>query len=138
MPPSSDARRLVYHSDHQALSTAQFRRVGQLATAVTCQLTVASGMFLPHCRLVQSINQLCIFRVVQVIKSFQDPLVGVLFHVADLLSCVFMGGWRCAIQPMMLGFDCVQWVDCIKYLGVHVCSGKNLAFDVVYFCTHCE
>jgi len=30
----------------------------------------------------------------------------------------------------MLGFDCIQWVDCIKYLGVHVCSGKNLAFDI--------
>jgi len=33
---SSDARPLVYHSNHQALSTAQFRRAGQLATADTC------------------------------------------------------------------------------------------------------
>ena len=32
-PPSSDARRLVYHSDRQALSTARFRRACQSATA---------------------------------------------------------------------------------------------------------
>jgi len=37
MPSSSDARPLVYHSNRQALSTAQFRRAGQLATADTCQ-----------------------------------------------------------------------------------------------------
>jgi len=30
------ARPLVYHSNHQALSTAQFCRTGQLATADTC------------------------------------------------------------------------------------------------------
>jgi len=37
IPPSSDARPLFYHSNHQALSTArQFRRAGQLATADTC------------------------------------------------------------------------------------------------------
>ena len=35
IPPSSDARPLVYHSNHQALFTAQFRRAGQLATADT-------------------------------------------------------------------------------------------------------
>ena len=34
--PSSDARPLVYHSNHQALFTAQFRRAGQLATTDTC------------------------------------------------------------------------------------------------------
>jgi len=33
VPPSSDARPLVYHSDRQALSTARFRRAGRLATA---------------------------------------------------------------------------------------------------------
>ena len=33
MPPSSDSRPLVYHSDRPALSTARFRRAGQLATA---------------------------------------------------------------------------------------------------------
>ena len=34
---SSDARPLdYYHSNYQALSTAQFRRAGQLATADTC------------------------------------------------------------------------------------------------------
>jgi len=33
---SSDARPLDYHSNYQALSTAQFRRAGQLATADTC------------------------------------------------------------------------------------------------------
>jgi len=37
MRPSSDARPLVYHSNHQALSTVQFRRAGQLATADTCR-----------------------------------------------------------------------------------------------------
>jgi len=36
MPPSSDARPLVYHSNDQALSTPKFRRAGQLATADTC------------------------------------------------------------------------------------------------------
>jgi len=35
-PPSSDACPLVYHSNHQAVSTAQFRCAGQLATADTC------------------------------------------------------------------------------------------------------
>jgi len=39
IPPSSDARPLVYHSNHQALSTAQFRRAGLLATADTCSLS---------------------------------------------------------------------------------------------------
>jgi len=34
VPAKSDA--LVYYSNHQALSTAQFRRAGQLATADTC------------------------------------------------------------------------------------------------------
>jgi len=38
VPPSSDARPLVYYSNHQALSTAQFRRAGQLATADTCYM----------------------------------------------------------------------------------------------------
>ena len=37
--PSSDGRPLVYHSNHQALSTAQFRRAGQLATVDSCLLT---------------------------------------------------------------------------------------------------
>jgi len=31
MHPSSDARPLVYHGNHQALPTAQLRRAGQLA-----------------------------------------------------------------------------------------------------------
>jgi len=35
IPPSSDARPLGYHSNHQALSAAQFPRAGQLATADT-------------------------------------------------------------------------------------------------------
>jgi len=35
VPPSFHARPLVYHSDRQALSAAQFRRAGQLATADT-------------------------------------------------------------------------------------------------------
>ena len=43
MPPSSDARPLVYGSNHRALSTAQFRRAGQLATGDTCWPTVCSG-----------------------------------------------------------------------------------------------
>jgi len=38
MSLSSDARPLVYHSNHQALSTARFCRAGQLATADTCRL----------------------------------------------------------------------------------------------------
>ena len=37
VPPSSDARPLVYHSNHQALSTAQFRRACQLVTADSCR-----------------------------------------------------------------------------------------------------
>jgi len=37
IPPSSDARPLVYHGNHQALSTARFRREGLLATASTCR-----------------------------------------------------------------------------------------------------
>jgi len=36
VPPSSDARPLVYHSSHQALSTAQFSCAGPLATAASC------------------------------------------------------------------------------------------------------
>jgi len=39
IPPSSDARPLVYHSDHQALSTARFRRAGlgpNSTTAICC------------------------------------------------------------------------------------------------------
>ena len=36
IPPSCDARPLVYHTDHQALSTTLFRRAGPLATADTC------------------------------------------------------------------------------------------------------
>jgi len=35
IPPSSDAHPLAYHSNHEALSTAQFRRAGQLSTADT-------------------------------------------------------------------------------------------------------
>jgi len=38
MSLSSDARPLIYHSNHQALSTARFCRAGQLATADTCRL----------------------------------------------------------------------------------------------------
>jgi len=39
MPPSSDARPLYFFKgDRQALSTARFCRVGQLATADTCTL----------------------------------------------------------------------------------------------------
>ena len=40
IPPSSDARPLVYHSDRQALSTARLRRAGQLATADACLLAL--------------------------------------------------------------------------------------------------
>ena len=39
----SDACLLVYHSNRQALSTAQFRRVGQLATVDTCWLVNENG-----------------------------------------------------------------------------------------------
>ena len=34
--PSSDCRPLVYHTNHQALYTARFRRAGLLATTDTC------------------------------------------------------------------------------------------------------
>jgi len=37
IPPSSDGRPLVYHSDSQALSTARFRRAGSEATADICR-----------------------------------------------------------------------------------------------------
>jgi len=40
IPPSSDARPLVYHSNHQGLSTSHFRCAGHLATADTCVLCV--------------------------------------------------------------------------------------------------
>jgi len=43
IPPSSDARLLAYHSNHKALSTAHFRRAGQLVTADTCYVV---GYFL--------------------------------------------------------------------------------------------
>ena len=39
---TSELRRsttVVYHTDRQTLSTARFRRAGQLATAGTCQIT---------------------------------------------------------------------------------------------------
>jgi len=36
VPPSSDARPLVYHTIREALSTALFRRAGQLAIADSC------------------------------------------------------------------------------------------------------
>ena len=36
IPPSSDVRPLVYHSNRQALSTTLFRRGGLWATADTC------------------------------------------------------------------------------------------------------
>ena len=38
MPPSFDSRPLVYHSNHQVLSTVRFRRTGLLATSDTCIL----------------------------------------------------------------------------------------------------
>jgi len=62
------------------------------------------------------------------------------YHTSTLLSlrfdhlkfhCIIFGkSYKLSTQPMMLGFNCIQWVDCIRYLGVHVCSGKNLAFDI--------
>ena len=36
IPPSSDARPQVYHSDRQALSTSRYSRAGPLATADAC------------------------------------------------------------------------------------------------------
>ena len=45
--------------------------------------------------------------------------------------CIIFGkSYKLSMQPVMLGFNCIQWVDCMKYLGVHVCSGKNLPFDI--------
>ena len=38
MPSSSHSRPIVYHSNHQALSTARIRRAALLATADTCTL----------------------------------------------------------------------------------------------------
>ena len=46
MPLSSDARPLVYHSNHQALSAAQFCRTGQLATADTRLIKLYSKMLI--------------------------------------------------------------------------------------------
>ena len=36
IPPSTDSRPKVDHNNHQALSTAQFSRMGLLMTADTC------------------------------------------------------------------------------------------------------
>jgi len=46
---TSELRRstaVVYHSDRQALSTARFRRAGQLATADTCTIVLWTLIFL--------------------------------------------------------------------------------------------
>ena len=65
------------------------------------------------------------------------------YHTCTLLSlrfnhlkshCIIFGkSYKLSMQPMMLGFNCIQWVDCMKYLGVHACSGKNLPFDIDLF-----
>ena len=34
-----------------------------------------------------------------------------------------------AISDMSLGTGTINWVSSTKYLGVHICSGKNLSFD---------
>jgi len=46
LPPNSDSRPLVYHTNHSALSTARFRRAGLLATADTC--VVWHGLRVTH------------------------------------------------------------------------------------------
>ena len=50
IPPSSDARPLVHHSNRQALSTAQFRRAGRSATADTCLARRATSFAHAQCR----------------------------------------------------------------------------------------
>ena len=32
--------------------------------------------------------------------------------------------------PLLLGSDTVSWVNSVKYLGVHVVSGRKLSFDI--------
>ena len=62
LPPSSDARPLVYHSNHQAVSTAQFHRAGQLATVDTCNnLPVSCNILLTVFASVVSIHSLCVY-----------------------------------------------------------------------------
>ena len=50
IPSSSDARPLVYRSNHRALSTAQFRRAGRLATADTCTVSELNRLVGALCR----------------------------------------------------------------------------------------
>ena len=55
IPPSCDARPLVYHSNHHALSTARFRRAGLLATTDTrstqpCILRIVSYRIVSYMR----------------------------------------------------------------------------------------
>jgi len=37
---------------------------------------------------------------------------------------------RFVLNPLKLGSDTVHWSKCVKYLGVHLVSGRKLSFDV--------
>ena len=59
--------------------------------------------------------------------------------IADSLSltfnanksyCIAIGKLHSmVIADMSLGTNAIQWVSSIKYLGVHICSGKSMSFD---------
>ena len=49
----------------------------------------------------------------------------------DKSHCIFFG--KCSKmcpEPMYLGTNTIQWTDSIKYLGIHVISGKCMSFDI--------
>ena len=37
---------------------------------------------------------------------------------------------------MRLGDDSINWVESIKYLGVHIVGGKKLSFDIQALSAH--
>jgi hypothetical protein len=44
--------------------------------------------------------------------------------------CIMFGKRVSNVEPMWMGTHSIPWVDSIRYLGVHIVSGKRLMFDV--------
>ena len=56
--------------------------------------------------------------------------LGLVFNCLKSYCICFGPQYKCDISPMQLGNSYIDWAARIDYLGVRICAGRSLTFDV--------
>ena len=101
VPPSSDARPLVYHSNHQALSTAQFRHTDSITYIWIANCSIYCTDYIiylyTHCNFICGLSHV-------IIKTFSQSVSQSFSDRRYLLLSI--AGWWCVIQWWAVSDPC--------------------------------